>query len=807
MRAVHLLVASACLGTTVASAVATGCDAGDAARASTKPDGGDNDALALDAGPSGDGAQEVDPPFADGGLFTWAYPIPFDQRGEAIVRQADGKLVAITLEVAADCIDVVRFTADGVIDQTFGTGSTGHAIVAGIGKLEGGRVALAPDGKLLVFGISYTELRSMIVRLDANGSIDTTWGSEGVVRFATGVRQPYVWGIAVQSDGKVVVAGGAAPDARVMRFDTGGAPDTSFGNAGVATLPFNVSLDGPIAIDSIGRIVVGGEHVNLTSAVVRLTSEGLPDGTFDSDGIASIPNFAGVTTIATDSASRVYIAGHYGPSDTARFARLDANGALDTAFNAGKVIYTEARANSIGIDPDGRSVLFSGYDIARYDTGGALDTSFATNGKRVFSEPFTTSGLVLPDGSFINVGDGHIASPPVKGDRRLFVAKRTPAGSDDTEFGDAGYATTSFNGTRDVASTFEIAPDNKTLVLASSDAFSGTNLLRVTAGGKLDPTFGDGGVVAAPQTYFVGLALDASGGALLLRVVTGGFVVRRYDPAGNVDSSFGTAAGGGIMYSVDNGYAVTMGTHADGRLVVAGTRESDIYVYRVGANGTPDTTFGGGGVSFVPTGASVTKVGRVVGLADGSVVVAGILDGQPSVVRFAAAGGPAAGFGVNGVARGVSTAGRVRAVGIQPDGRIVVLATKDLFTEDYVVERFDAAGKHDTSFGTSGVIAHAEGHHDGAEEGPDMAVDSGGRVYVATVSVENGHDEMAVFRYTADGQPDPTWGPSGRRLFTKSIGVDAARGIRIRADGKLIIGGRMFTQTGASDLALARVIP
>jgi serralysin len=85
----------------------------------------------------------------------------------------------------------------------------------------------------------------------------------------------------------------------------------------------------------------------------------------------------------------------------------------------------------------------------------------------------------------------------------------------------------------------------------------------------------------------------------------------------------------------------------------------------------------------------------------------------------------------------------------------------------------------------------------GSYEGPTIELARDGRIYAAGTIVVDGDDEMIVLRYSANGTPDTTFGPDGRQIVSRPHGYDAARALALQTDGKLLVGGRVFTPTGA----------
>src|SRR5581483_4586869 len=189
----------------------------------------------------------LDTGFGSGGIAPTQAGIRFF--GAAV--QSDGKTVATGS--AGGTLIVARFTAGGQLDGSFGSGGIAHS-PAITGTLDTGSlgrsVAVQSDGKIVVAGkvtsADGTSTDAILVeRFNSNGSIDGSFGSGGVVKAAT-TAQGDGYGVAIQSDGKIVAVGsanavgqgGSAPRVAVVRLNSNGSPDTTFRGGGTDILDF-----------------------------------------------------------------------------------------------------------------------------------------------------------------------------------------------------------------------------------------------------------------------------------------------------------------------------------------------------------------------------------------------------------------------------------------------------------------------------------------------------------------------------------------------------------------------------------------
>ncbi|MFB7175969.1 calcium-binding protein [Streptomyces sp. NPDC056254] len=316
----------------------------------------------------------------------------------------------------------------------------------------------------------------------------------------------------------------------------------------------------------------------------------------------------------------------------------------------------------------------------------------------------------------------------------------------------------------------------------------------VAAPGDLDTAFGGGDGVAIadlgdPSVAFA-MALQQDGKIVTAGVVrTGGgnTAVTRFNADGSPDTAFGGGAGiatadlGGADQA--NGVAV----QPDGKIVTAGyvNGGSETVVARFNADGTPDTTFGGGD-GFAVTEGGLGRAEALALQADGKIVTAGWNQEGTVLARFNPDGGldTAFGGGDGSVIADLSTGFDLAlGVALQADGKIVTAgaATDDGET---AVARFNTDGSLDASFGGGdGFVTANLGGFDQAE---GVVVQADGKIVTA------GHagSDATVARFTADGSLDPLFGGGDGYTVTDTGAYNAAYGVALQADGKIVTAGQ-----------------
>lgn len=401
------------------------------------------------------------------------------------------------------------------------------------------------------------------------GCLDVTFGGgtgKVLVNTDDGISAAYdldtAKSLAIQTDGKIVAAGQTTNPANiynrlfaVLRFNTDGTLDTAFGNGGLVTTSFSTDDDGAyaVALQADGKIVVVGRASagsRIVFGVARYNSlDGSLDGSFGSGGKVTI-----------------------------------------SFGNSPQTADTEARA--VTIQADGK-ILVGGFAgtrgaIARLNSNGTLDASFATGGK------LTTSINASPDGIVVIQWDGKIVfGGYVNGGKKngydFAVARYNPNGSVDTMFGNGGIATADFSGLTDRIRAVAIDGNNNIVAAGSSRGSSIASqnfaVARFTPSGQLDPAFGSGGKLLADilgnwdDCYALviqadgriladGFSYDASG-------TQSYFTVVRYNTNGTLDSSFGP--GGIVTTNIAGGpdnFSYGLAIQTDGKIVAVGTADT-----------------------------------------------------------------------------------------------------------------------------------------------------------------------------------------------------------------------------------------
>jgi uncharacterized delta-60 repeat protein len=362
-----------------------------------------------------------------------------------VVIQPTGKIVTAgwrTVDTNTNTdFALTRNNGDGTLDTTFGTGGIATTDLGGPDD-KASDAALLPDGGIVAVGstdaLGILKTAFGVVRYDPDGTPNRAFDGDGVVTTPFFGKGAVANAVAVQPDGKIVVAGfavqasGINSDFALARYNPDGTLDTSFDGDGIVTTDLGTEDDDAraLAIQPDGRIVVVG---NTTDSVglARYMPDGSLDQTFGSGGvkISSIgSNVANGVALTADG--QIVVAGD--DAGDFRLARYDANGELDATFGTGGIAKTDISgaddfAQDLTIDSAGRIVVVGratsatilDMALVRYHPDGTPDTSFATNGiltadfhgRGEFGEDVTidTQGRIVAAGYTANGGETQFA--------------------------------------------------------------------------------------------------------------------------------------------------------------------------------------------------------------------------------------------------------------------------------------------------------------------------------------------------------------------------------------------------------------
>jgi len=716
-------------------------------------------------------------------------------------------------------LPIASLAQAGSLDLSFGDNGIVTTNIIGISKNSGGNAtAIQSDGKILVAGShESTECNSnnglssvydiLLLRYNTNGSLDATFGNDGIASTDLGSNDG-ASAIAIQKDGKILVAGiignkgGDHPLFVLIRCNTNGSIDTTFGNGGIVT--GDGSPGSSIAIQNDGKILTVAqiyyenypEPPFYINNLLRYNTNGSLDSTF---GIGGIVTTTTVGPIAIQSDGKIVM------GNNGNLIRFTINGSLDSTFGIGGKSTTAKNiyATSLTIQKDGKYVMggfiFKGsangndFALVRYNTNGSLDSTFGIGG--IVSTSIDFSSIVY---SIAIQSNGKIVVGGLSGNDSVKVfalARYTTNGSLDNTFGNGGIVTMAI-GTSSLLFSVAIQSDGKiiavgTIYTTKSQSMPKMCLVRFTTNGSLDNTFG----IITTTNAGKKTCLDDRGNATAIqsdgKIIVAGtsdqkYALIRYNTNGSLDATFGI---GGIV-ATDIWYAInSIAIQSDGKILAAGQGSQGLI--RFNRNGSFDATFGNGGIAIIG-GDAIANAVTIQN--DGKIIVACESQGSTyiSLLRFTANGTLDSSFGSNGIAIKSGLGGR--ALAIQSDGKIAVagFSVKSTSTGgtayEFALIRYNTNGSLDSTFGIGGIVSTAFGGFVMAEA---IAIQSDGKILVAGGG-------FVLARYTTNGSIDSTFGNNG--IVTTYISdVGKVNSLVIQSDGKIIAGGYSIS---GSDFAL-----
>lgn len=387
----------------------------------------------------------------------------------------------------------------GSLDASFGTGGK---LTTAVGSSDdvGLSVAIKSDGKIIVGGQSSISFQYdfSVVSYNSDGTLDNTFGTGGIVLtdFGSGSAD-LARSVAIQSDGKIVVAGysdynGGNIDFALARYNTDGTLDNSFGTAGKVLTPIGSSIDmvNALAIDnSNGKIIVAGRSYNGSNydfGLARYNSDGTLDNSFSSDGktttaIGSSDDYC--YSIGIQSDGKILAGGVRsisGSNSSFALVRYNTDGTLDNTFGTSGKVLTDITgsfdvAGSIVIQTDNKILLagrsYNGtnddFTIVRYNINGSIDNTFDTDGIVTTdfgsSDDGASSVLLQADGKIILAGTS-------AGD--FAIARYNNDGTLDSSFDTDGKVSTDFGNYANANSAL-LQVDGK--ILLAGDFLNTTN--------------------------------------------------------------------------------------------------------------------------------------------------------------------------------------------------------------------------------------------------------------------------------------------------------------------------------------------
>lgn len=384
-------------------------------------------------------------------------------------------------------------------------------------------VSILADGKILVAGASYDErlVDLFIARFDRGGRLDSAFGNQGIVTSPVGSGNDRVQAIAIQPDGRVLVAGarhnGQDLDTSISRYLLDGSLDTTFAQGGIYKVSMGIGNDiaNALSLQEDGSILVAGTgHDDMGAigfTVIKLMPQGIPDMGFGNSGrlvlrlgVGEAQTEDSALLVSVDAQNRVVLAGTVlnGMQKELGLVRLLANGSRDASFgNQGQMIIAVSTADdeptALAIQPDSKLLVAvsvfangkRGVALYRLSENGSFD-DFGEQSRAAGGGLSTANQIrVLPDGKILLAGSFYHRDT-----RSDFAIERyLPTGQLDSAYGKVGRVQSPVSKDNDSINAVWLTEDAHLIVAGvvnEAEKRLGLCLARYNSEGLMDNRFG-----------------------------------------------------------------------------------------------------------------------------------------------------------------------------------------------------------------------------------------------------------------------------------------------------------------------------
>ena len=467
-----------------------------------------------------------------------------------------------------------------------------------------------------------------LIHVGADGSVDTTYGNNGVLSLNDPLTLPMA---TIQNDGKIVVASENSLStyddvAVVNRYNADGTLDTSF-QYQPGELPY-VGIDpgGPIMVDAQGRIVLSGESANGFN-LMRLNSDGTVDTTFGTSGVQNVPNVDyGPVTVLSEQPDGTILVGTPG-----NVVQVNANSSPDPTSpgNPPSPVPVAPIMPPVGITAPPIVVVKPPVGVTTPPVGVAPTPVDPTTPPTMNPNPVTAlpAPTASPSQTVVQQPDGKtLVAGVVDGDYE--VVRYNGNGTLDTSFGTDGVMSFGNFQLQNVQQ-IKLQSDGSFYVIGEStdmrddvdghDRFGGpppliTTLIHVEADGSIDSSYGNGGVLSLDNPICLPIATMQDDGKIVvvgidlssLRSPSPLASLNRYNADGTVDGSFQTTAlsPGDFVYIEP----ISVAIDPQGKIVVTGLSDGNLETLQFNSDGTWDTSIGNSGIAAAAPTTSPTSV-------------------------------------------------------------------------------------------------------------------------------------------------------------------------------------------------------
>jgi len=680
------------------------------------------------------------------------------------INPADGSLLLGSGGVNSN-LAITRYSPAGEWDTFFGNGGI---VTEPFNYVNTYADALfLPDGKILVgaygYAFSPSHLKGYLIRFNADGTLDTSFGEEGYAPiFMPGNQILQV--LALQADGKILAAGHTHPGTTsslpwrtfVARLHPDGNIDEDFGTGGSILL--GIGVPASILLRPDGKIIVGGGLESLDNPgllyIEQLLANGIPDISFGTSGRVSL------TTQRP----------------------IKARPKLERTVSGQLVLYT---------------ILQYQLGLWRFHDNGSPDTSFGNQGLLTadFDNGQMSSNIVI-----LHQQDRLLITGTLHRDD-ILLGRLLHNGSLDTNFGKAGFSITDLGSHRIYAGPIAAFPDGR----IQTSALVGNRFvsMRYLPNGNLDHAYGQSGLASVrlphhDYVYDISFSIDAQGGIAALISIeeeNKSIYIARLRPDGTPEQGFGTDGLLRVVFGLGDSYGGSVSILENGKILIAGTfaNTNGIHFFAMSQflpDGQADQSFGNGGVAISQT-ANNAFCSNMAVLPDGKILLTGNQEPVPSRLisaRYFSNGFIDASFGSFGRVETAIGQQLVSSqnISLQSDGKILIAGSVE---GKAILVRYLPDGTLDSEFGNAGVFI--SDNLTGWKTQVRVQLD--GTLFLVGGQRTNNIYTLTVMQLNAQGMPEPNFGTDGFAVLPTARDM-YLNGSELLSDHKLVLAGSTNTK-------------
>lgn len=702
-----------------------------------------------------------------------------------ILVQQDGRILIAGREGSDRSYTVHRYLPNGMPDPSFGSMGVASRPRIDISFMRS--IALTPDGKIV--GVGHALQDFLMVKFNTNGTLDTSFGSGGVVYNTnmSGIGNA----VGIQKDGKIIVIGSKPSFPVIMvayRFNPDGSPDPSFGSNGI--MEYGAGLGEEIVIQTDGKIligstadVIGGSQINKEAKLFRILEDGRLDEDFTPSTLVTpwqndLPAGYGLVQLNNGQIVQSFFKEENGKSnmilvmhepDGTRYDRFGTGGQLEIDLSD-----CCERGGSIVLDDDENLILSgnSGLDMVllRLDPGGNMDTQYG--GKYNLSKgDLTIVSIDSFPGDRILVTSLNTSEANYGRGGTLSVLDRS--GDLDTDFSEDGTFHSGPNTRYPNGFTPSVVQGNNVLIAGQNYNHTLVEIARLLPNGTPDPSYGVDGYVRFPF-------IDSSEKELIVR---------------------------------------SMILQKDGKILIGGlTFQASVGTYfavaRLLPDGSLDTVFGKGGIATLDITGKNSSFNRLAVAGNGNIYAGGVKvlnggDWQFTLTKFFNDGTLDDSFGSNGITNiFTGKSSFFKDLAVQEDDKIIVVGNIESISgaQSVGILRVDGnTGMPDVSFANNGWLLSMFGSPYGV--GNSVFIQENGKILVAG-GVRNGSTFLySIGRWLQDGELDTSFGDRGYITFDPGPSREGCQDILLQSDSSILVAGLTVDgMDGRADITLARII-